>query len=386
MRKRRSGRGGAGNNVRRTVALFLAGDTGWLLWLTADLSAAGDALKALGDNVRLTAALLTAELGRVAEDGPLAGMTGWERMVLNQSALLAVGKDAVAALSAQAGESEMPDPDPEDTAEVQTTTAPSNIVEQTLTGSDSTAYVSADGVYARNYTDYEVDLTKLEPSPVVLRDTEEPQILIIHSHTTEAYAMDGTDIYTESGTARTTDNYYNMVRVGEAMAEVFRAAGFGVVHDTELYDYPAYNGAYTRSGAAIEAWLEQYPTIQIVLDVHRDALEAEDGTVYKTAAEVNGEKVAQCMLVVGTDAGGQTHDNWRQNLALAVEVQHQVNADYPTLARPIVVRSSRFNQQLTPGSLLVEVGTHGNTLQEALAAARLFAQSMAEVFQTKIAS
>lgn len=386
MRKRRSGRGGAGKIVRRTVALFLAGVTGWMLWLTADLSAAGDALKALGDNVRLTAALLTAELGRVAEDGPLAGMTGWERMVLNQSALLAVGKDAVAALSAQAGESEMPDPDPEDTAEVQTTTAPSNIVEQTLTGSDSTAYVSADGVYARNYTDYEVDLTKLEPSPVVLRDTEEPQILIIHSHTTEAYAMDGTDIYTESGTARTTDNYYNMVRVGEAMAEVFRAAGFGVVHDTELYDYPAYNGAYTRSGAAIEAWLEQYPTIQIVLDVHRDALEAEDGTVYKTAAEVNGEKVAQCMLVVGTDAGGQTHDNWRQNLALAVEVQHQVNADYPTLARPIVVRSSRFNQQLTPGSLLVEVGTHGNTLQEALAAARLFAQSMAEVFQTKIAS
>lgn len=386
MRKRRSGRGGAGKIVRRTVALFLAGVTGWMLWLTADLSAAGDALKALGDNVRLTAALLTAELGRVAEDGPLAGMTGWERMVLNQSALLAVGKDAVAALSAQAGESEMPDPDPEDTAEVQTTTAPSNIVEQTLTGSDSTAYVSADGVYARNYTDYEVDLTKLEPSPVVLRDTEEPQILIIHSHTTEAYAMDGTDIYTESGTARTTDNYYNMVRVGEAMAEVFRAAGFGVVHDTELYDYPAYNGAYTRSGAAIEAWLEQYPTIQIVLDIHRDALEAEDGTVYKTAAEVNGEKVAQCMLVVGTDAGGQTHDNWRQNLALAVEVQHQVNADYPTLARPIVVRSSRFNQQLTPGSLLVEVGTHGNTLQEALAAARLFAQSMAEVFQTKIAS
>lgn len=386
MRKRRSGRGGAGKIVRRTVALFLAGVTGWMLWLTADFSAAGEALKALGDNVRLTAALLTAELGRVAEDGPLAGMTGWERMVLNQSALLAVGKDAVAALSAQAGESEMPDPDPEDTAEVQTTTAPSNIVEQTLTGSDSTAYVSADGVYARNYTDYEVDLTKLEPSPVVLRDTEEPQILIIHSHTTEAYAMDGTDIYTESGTARTTDNYYNMVRVGEAMAEVFRAAGFGVVHDTELYDYPTYNGAYTRSGAAIEAWLEQYPTIQIVLDVHRDALEAEDGTVYKTAAEVNGEKVAQCMLVVGTDAGGQTHDNWRQNLALAVEVQHQVNADYPTLARPIVVRSSRFNQQLTPGSLLVEVGTHGNTLQEALAAARLFAQSMAEVFQTKIAS
>ena len=359
--------------------------TGWLLWMTADFGAVEKALNALGDNVKLTAALLTAELGEVVTDGPLAGMTGWERMVLSQSTLLTAGEEAVAALSAE-GEEERPepDPDPEDTAEAQTTSAPADIVEQTLTGSDSTAYVSADGVYARNYTEYEVDLSKLEASPVVLKDVEGPQILIIHSHTTEAYAMDGTDIYTESGTARTTDNYYNMVRVGEEMAQVFRAAGFGVVHDTELYDYPAYNGAYTRSGAAIESWLEQYPTIQIVLDVHRDALEAEDGTVYKTAAEVDGAKVAQCMLVVGTDAGGQAHDNWRQNLALAVEVQHQVNADYPTLARPIVVRSSRFNQQLTPGSLLVEVGTHGNTLQEALAAARLFAQSMAKVFQARV--
>lgn len=372
--------------LRRAVALFLAGATGWVLWMTADLGAAGTALKQLGNNIKLTTALLTAELGQVVEDGPLAGMTGWEKMVLSQSTLLSVGEEAVAALSAQTPPAETDgDPDPEDTAEVRTTTAPSDIVEQTLTGSGSTAYVSADGVYARNYTNYEVDLTKLEASALSLTATGEPQILIIHTHTTEAYTMDGADVYTETGTARTTDQYYNMVRVGEEMAQVFRQAGFGVIHDTEAYDYPAYNGAYTRSGASIEAWLAKYPTIQIVLDVHRDALEAEDGTVYKTAAEIDGEKVAQCMIVVGTDAGGQTHANWRQNLALAVSVQHQVNEDYPTLARPMVVRSSRFNQQLTPGSLLVEVGSHGNTLQEALAAGRLFARSMVQVLEEMVA-
>ena len=388
MARKQRGRTGAAAVLRRTGAIFLAGTALWTLWMTADLSAAGAALWGLGENVGLAVGLLAAELGQAPADGPLAGMTGWERMVLGQSALL---RASAAAQPAPPEEDpaepaspapSAPAPDPEDSAEVRTTSAPSDIVEQTLVGSNSEAYVSADGVYLRNYAGCEVDLTTLEVPELTLSAGDEPQILIIHTHTTEAYAMDGTDIYAENGTARTTDNYYNTVRVGEEMAAVFREAGFGVVHDTELYDYPAYNGAYTRSGAAIQKWLEKYPDIQVVLDVHRDALIANDGTVYKTAAVVDGEKVAQCMLVVGTDAGGQKHDNWRQNLALAVELQHRLNADAPTFARPIVLRSSRFNQQLTPGSLLVEVGSHGNTLQEALAAARLFARSAAEVLDT----
>jgi len=370
--------------LQRATALFLAGVGVWMLWMTADLAAAGQALEALGSSTRFTAALLTAELGRPPETGPLAEMTVWERLVIRQSALLSMGEEAVAALARQRLEGDRPDADPEDTAEVSTTSAPEDIVEKTLTGSESSAYVSADGVYVRNYTDREVDLTALESCPVTLTGGEEPEILIIHTHTTEAYTMDGTDIYTESSTARTTDNYYNMVRVGEEMAKIFREAGFSVVHDTGCYDYPEYNGAYTRSGASIQNWLEKYPSIRVVLDVHRDALIAEDGTVYKTAAELEGEKTAQCMLVVGTDAGGQSHPNWRQNLALALAVQHRANRDWPTLARPMVVRSSRFNQQLTPASLLVEVGSHGNTLQEALTAARLFAQSMSAVFQDMI--
>lgn len=385
MNRRRDGRARRLAAARRVTALALAGAAVWLLWLTADLRAAEEALVGLGENARLAAGLLAAELGRTGGDGPLADLSGWERLVVGQSALLWLAAAAPEPSSAASPAPEpspppaSPDPDPEDSAEVRTTTAPSSIVEQTLTGSDSSAYVSADGVYLRNYTSYEVDLTTLAAPELTLSDTEEPQILLIHTHTTEAYTMDGADIYVETGTARTTDNYYNTVRVGEEMARVFRQAGFSVVHDTQLYDYPEYNGAYTRSGASVEAWLEKYPSIRVVLDVHRDALVAENGTVYKTTAEADGEKVAQCMLVVGSDAGGQAHAGWRENLALAVQVQHRLNERWPTFARPIVLRSSRFNQQLSPGSLLVEVGAHGNTLQEALSAGRLFAQAMAEV-------
>ena len=109
------------------------------------------------------------------------------------------------------------------------------------------------------------------------------------------------------------------------------------------------------------------------------SLAGEDGTVYKTAAQLEGEKSAQVMLVMGSNDNGLPHDLWRENLTLAVHLQRQLNEDWPTLARPISLRSGRYNQQLTTGSILVEVGSHGNTLQEALAAARYFAQSAAQV-------
>ena len=191
--------------------------------------------------------------------------------------------------------------------------------------------------------------------------------------------MDGTDIYQESDASRTTDEAYNVVRIGDEMQTVFESMGLTVVHDRTLYDYPQYSGAYGRSCEGIEAWLNEYPSIQIVLDVHRDALIGEDGTVYKAVTEVDGEKTAQVMMIVGTDDLGQEHPNWQNNLALAVRIQQNLDTQWPSAARPITLRSSRFNQQLTQGSLLVEVGSHGNTLQEALRGARLFAQAAGEV-------
>lgn len=206
---------------------------------------------------------------------------------------------------------------------------------------------------------------------------EGPQILIVHTHGSEAYAQTDGDTYEPSDPYRTTDCTHNVVRVGEEMATVFRAHGFGVVHDPTLYDYPSYTGAYDRSGAAVEQWLSKYPTIKIVLDVHRDALVGNDGQVYKMVAQEAGQKVAQVMLVVGSDGGGKEHPRWRDNLAFAVLLQQGLTRGYSQLARPIVLRNSRYNQQLLPGSLLVEVGGHGNTLTEAVDAARLWADNVA---------
>ena len=158
------------------------------------------------------------------------------------------------------------------------------------------------------------------------------------------------------------------------MERVFTELGLTVVHDRTLYDYPKYNVAYDRSAEAVQRYLEQYPSIKIVLDVHRDALVGEDGTVYKAVTRIDGVDTAQVMLVLGSSEWGE-HPNWMQNLSLACRIQESMNTLYPTLARPMTMRSSRYNQQLSNGSLLVEVGTHGNTLQEALAGARLFARA-----------
>ena len=155
-----------------------------------------------------------------------------------------------------------------------------------------------------------------------------------------------------------------------------------MVHDTTLYDYPVYNDAYDRARTGVEKCLEQYPTIRFVLDVHRDAILSEDGAAYKLIAQEGEEKVAQVMLVAGSSDSGAQHPNWRNNLALAVRLQLALTQQYHQLARPIVLRGTRFNQDLSQGALLVEVGGHGNTLEEAVAGARLFAQTAGGVLKS----
>lgn len=380
--------------LRRAAALLLALITLAILAVTADLAAAGRALLNLGSQADTAVTLLSAELGKDSADG----LTEAARLVLAQSPLLSsVGTEALAAEPSVSPEetatpapaqSTQPAADTDDSAESplpSSTTAPDTIQSRTLTAGTSEAYVSSDGVYVYNYTDYDVDVAALaKKQPAITLTAGQPQILIMHTHTTEAYTQDGSDVYAESDTYRTTNDDCNVVRVGEAVAQVYRDAGLQVIHDTTFYDYPAYNGAYGRSGAGVKRYLEQYPSIKLVLDIHRDALTGDDGTVYKAATEIGGEQVAQVMLVVGTDAGGLTHPDWRQNLALAIRLQSSLNEAYPTLARPIVLRTSRFNQQLTHGSLLLEVGSHGNTLQEAVAAGKLFAKATAPVFLSMV--
>lgn len=373
--------------LRRAIALFLAVIAIWLLALTCD---PGEACVRLGESSAFVAAALQAELGpEVWSDTPWNQLTRWQQLALGESAFLQAGSEAVARLQTDSADdpeeflSEPPLSQAEDLEEAplpETTTAPEDILDRTLLPSESEGALATQGVYLYNRTSKTVDLAVLAQAEITVDlQAGGPQILIVHTHGSEAYTMDGQDIYEESDASRTTDEDYNVVRIGEEMQAVFEEMGLSVVHDRTLYDYPQYNGAYTRSCEGIEAWLEEYPSIQIVLDVHRDALIGEDGTVYKAVTEVDGEKTAQVMMIVGTDDLGQEHPNWRENLALAVRIQQKLDSQWPTAARPITLRSSRFNQQLTSGSLLVEVGSHGNTLQEALRGARLFARAAGEV-------
>ena len=229
----------------------------------------------------------------------------------------------------------------------------------------------------KNETLYQIDAASVVESGTSVRlPSEGPQILIIHTHSSEAYTPAGLDRYEASDSTRTEDAAYNIIRVGDELTRLFEQAGLRVIHDRGVYDYPSYTGSYARSGAAVEQYLRDYPGISVVLDVHRDALGA-DGVIYKTVAEESGTCASQAMLLVGTDESGLEHPFWRSNLSLALYLQNALMEAHPTLMRPVAVVPQRYNQQLCPGMLILEVGSSGNTLQEALAAIRLFAGAAA---------
>lgn len=375
-----------GRVLRRGAALFMATVAAWLALLGAGAGAAGSAVSALGESPSFVAAALRMELGTAEEAGtPLEELGTWGRLVVGQSPWLTGGLLGAEAGGGTEEESEplpagQPAPDHDDISEPPAATAaPGNIVAQTLIPTSTQGYDYADGVYLYNRTDLSVDLAALTAAPVeITLDRDAPQVLIVHTHGTEAYTPDGEDVYTPSdNNTRTLDEHYNMVRVGDEIERIFTEMGLSVIHDRTLYDYPAYNGAYDRSKAAVEQWLAEYPTIQVVLDVHRDALVGSNGEVYKLVSTEAEQKVAQVMLVVGTDDNGANHPGWKNNLAFAVALQKELVRGYSSLARPIVLRSSSYNQQLRPGYLLVEVGGHGNTLTEAIAGARMWADNVA---------
>ena len=375
------GRGKMGRALRRGVALGLALTALWGVGLTADLGGLGEELTRLGERPGLAVSLMRGQLGALPGEEAL---TGWGRLLVDSAPLLSAGEEGVMALRlARAAEEGADDPvesiDGDDREQPDLEPAPGGeqVLEMTGQGSKEGKYLYEGEIYVYDRTGLGLDSSVLEEGSVQVAMGEGPQILILHTHGSEAYSQADGQTYEESDPYRTTDCSHNVVKVGEEMATVFRAHGFHVLHDTTLYDCPAYNGAYERSPAAAERWLAEYPTLQVILDVHRDALVSSEGEIYKMVSQEAGEQVAQVMLVVGTDAGGGAHPGWRDNLAFARLLQGNLVRGYRSLARPIVLRSSTYNQQLSPGYLLVEVGGHGNTLTEAVAGARLWADNVA---------
>ncbi len=236
----------------------------------------------------------------------------------------------------------------------------------------------ADTVTFSNQSGYEFNLQSMLDNPKrVIADSDEPLVLIYHTHATEAYTPSGSDTYTASGEQRTLDTNQNMVRVGEELCKVLESRGIKTIHLTDLNDYPSYNGSYGESLRNVQAALKKYPSVKMTIDVHRDAILNADGTPKKLSTDINGKTAAQMMLVMGTDASGLAFDDWEEHLGYAVTLQRELDAAYPNLMRSINLRKQRFNLHLTPASMLLEVGTSGNTLQEAIYSIQLFGDTLA---------
>ena len=204
--------------------------------------------------------------------------------------------------------------------------------------------------------------------------SSEPTVLILHSHTTESYTQAG-ETYVESSAFRTLEEEYNMLAIGQRLGQLLAEGGITAIQDRKLHDYPSYNGAYSDARSSMEAYLQYYPGIRLVLDLHRDASGTETKQM-RTIAQVNGRESAQLMVVLGAK-----HDHFEENLSLGLKLHTQLEKLAPGITRPLQLRTSRFNQDLSPGALLVEVGAAGNTRDEAMIAVEVLAQSILALAQ-----
>lgn len=213
-------------------------------------------------------------------------------------------------------------------------------------------------------------------------NSPEPQILIMHTHATEDYRLSAGLWFSPDDGSRSTDRNINMCAVGRVMADTLNAAGLNTLHDETLNDYPSYTGSYSNSRAVVQQYLAQYPSIKIVLDVHRDAIETESGSRMAPVCTVNGRQAAQVMIICGSDNGTTVKlPNWRQNLRFAAAWETAMEGMYPGFTRSVLLSYRFYNQDLTTGSLLIEIGGHGNNLNEALYAGQLAAQGLVEALK-----
>lgn len=246
--------------------------------------------------------------------------------------------------------------------------------------------LSYNDFYIKNTTGYDLDIGDYLSRSLgfEFEDSQEVQVLIVHTHTTESYLTYDAGYYHESFYSRNTDEERNMIRVGRSIAEGLREHGIGAVHATEVHDSPKYDGAYSRSYATIQKYLEQYPSIKVVLDIHRDSISyGSEGGKVKPTFTYNGRKAAQIMIMAGYDPNGYyDFPFWEENLTFALKIQDTAETLYPGMTRPLYFGNFAYNMNVNNGSLLIEVGTDANTLEEAVYTGELLANVLAKVLQS----
>ena len=245
------------------------------------------------------------------------------------------------------------------------------------------------GLSMSNRTSYDPDLLSLSFQPLDIPDIEElkakygdsaPIVLILHTHGTESYSSD-TFYHNINDNCRTTDVTKNVVSVGKVMADYLNKNGIKTIHCTEMFDAESYNNAYYYAEQAIREYLAIYPSIQYVFDIHRDSLVKSDKTKLRPVTLVDGSLTAQFMSVIGTDENAGKHTYWEDNLAFACHLQKALNQRSPSLTRRMSLRSASYNQRYAKGSLLLEIGSCGNTLDEAKNCGLIVAEEICRIIK-----
>ena len=375
---------------RRAAALVMALLTLWAVAATVGSQSLPEALDSIRSDA-LPRQLVRWELGDLFSPRSLSLAT---LMTLYQSPiLLSAQADLPAPAHEHDDRRDIPDDTPASPPESQPETQPepaarpaplSELAEgltfadngvhaETVNPTNTSNYAVAGDVLIRNRSERDLDAAAMASGDFAARySSEGPQVLILHTHGSEAYSMPPGQEYTPTGSYRTDDTNVNVVRVGDEIAAVLSTYGISVLHDRTLHDVPSYNDAYYNSYDAAVAYREKYPSLVYILDIHRDAVSDADGNQYKLVT-LEDPNAAQVSFIMGVKQEG-----WEENMKLAVAVQHTIQQSFPTLMRPISRVYANYNQGITPGTLLVEIGAAGNSLDEAIYAGRLFAKGFAE--------
>ena len=234
-----------------------------------------------------------------------------------------------------------------------------------------------------NDTSYRLTLSDLPQSDRAIPASAaagEVSVLILHTHATEGYSEEGATYYDPATVlARAEKPSDGVIAVGQVIADILNEQGIVTLHSTTLHDAESYKDSYSRSAQTVREYLAKYPSIRLVIDVHRDSIMTSGDQLVRAVTVAEGEATAQVMCVVGSDASGAAYANWQENLALAVRLRQGLNERYGNLCRPVYIKKSAYNQQYAPASLLLEIGSSGNSLEEAKRAAALVAAELLEM-------
>lgn len=249
----------------------------------------------------------------------------------------------------------------------------------TETIGNSSSSLAIENIHIANHTGLKIDLSKqIKIAPdIKIYKNKSPQVLIVHTHATECYYPKASDVYYNNWSVKSTDNSKNMVSVGDVLAEQLNKAGIVTLHDKTQYDRESYSGSYERCRVKTKEYLEKYPSIDVVIDLHRDSITYDNKTKLRPIAQINDKNAAQIMLCCGSQSGAvENYDNWQSNFRFAIRLQQSCERMYKNLARPMYFVSKKYNHDLCSGSVLVEVGSEANTLDEAKYSATLFANAL----------